>query len=72
MTNTAPIIGYIVLAKQAREDGGFDYLQAGGVCTDRVRAESDLDGWLDKAKKHPARYRGIEHIIAEVRETSRD
>ncbi|ASN72001.1 hypothetical protein 7S2_8 [uncultured Caudovirales phage] len=72
MTHPDPIIGYIVLAKQAREDGGYDYLQAGGMWTDRERAQVGLAKCRQDAKKHPARYRNIEHIIAEVRETSRD
>lgn len=72
MTNPNPIIGYIVLAKQTRADGGFDYLQAGGMWTDKSRAEDALDEWHAEAKKRPARYRNIEHIIGEIREASRD
>lgn len=67
MTSTAPIIGYIVVSKLARGDGGFDYIDVSPLCMDRVRAESDLDGWRDKAQKHPGRYRDTEFIIAEVR-----
>ena len=67
MTSTAPIIGYIVVSKRARGDGGFDYIDVSPLSTDRVLTESDLDGWLKQAKKHPGRYRDTEFIIAEVR-----
>ncbi|MBM4549472.1 hypothetical protein GS445_07235 [Rhodococcus hoagii] len=67
MTNTAPIIGYIVVSKQAREDGGFDYMDVSPFYVDRKRAETNRDGWLDMAKKRPGRYRDTEFIIAEVR-----
>ncbi|NKS17332.1 hypothetical protein GS490_13480 [Rhodococcus hoagii] len=64
---TNPIIGYIVVSKRDRGDGGFDYIDVSTLRADRVRAEGDLDGWLEKAKKHPHRYRDTEFIIAEVR-----
>ncbi|MBM4686467.1 hypothetical protein GS532_22645 [Rhodococcus hoagii] len=67
MTNTAPIIGYIVISKQARGDGGFDYIDVSPFFVDRVRAESNRDWWLAKAEKHPGRYRDAVFIIAEVR-----
>ncbi len=67
MTNTAPIIGYIVVSKRVRENGGFDYIDVSPLCTDREQAKTNRDGWLDKAKKHPGRYRDTEFIIAAVR-----
>lgn len=67
MTSTAPIIGYIVISKQAREDGGFDYIDVSPFYVDRKRAKTNLDGWLDMAKHRPARYRDTVFIIAEVR-----
>ncbi|MBM4489386.1 hypothetical protein GS905_11785 [Rhodococcus hoagii] len=67
MTSTAPIIGYIVVSKLARGDGGFDYIDVSPFYVDRKRAKTNLDGWLDMAKEHPARYRDTEFIIAEVR-----
>ncbi|MCA1008983.1 hypothetical protein LCL87_25005 [Rhodococcus hoagii] len=67
MTNTAPIIGYIVVSKLARGDGGFGYIDVSPLCTERTHAEINRDGWLEMAKKHPVRYRDTEFIIAEVR-----
>lgn len=67
LTSTAPIIGYIVVSKQAREDGGFDYIDVSPLWRDRERAESSRNVWLAKAKSHPGRYRDTEFIIAEVR-----
>ncbi|MBM4603166.1 hypothetical protein GS575_09480 [Rhodococcus hoagii] len=71
MTNTAPIIGYIVVSKQARGDGGFDYIDVSPLYTDqkdaRERAETSRKEWIEFAKKHPIRYRDTEFIIAEVR-----
>ncbi|NKR48782.1 hypothetical protein GS545_05990 [Rhodococcus hoagii] len=67
MTNTAPIIGYIVVSKRARGDGGFDYIDVSPFFMDRERAEGNYNYWLTKAKKHPVRYRYTEFIIAEVR-----
>ncbi len=48
-------------------DGGFDYIDVSPFYVDRKRAKTNLDGWLDMAKEHPARYRDTEFIIAEVR-----
>ncbi|MBM4722548.1 hypothetical protein GS439_06850 [Rhodococcus hoagii] len=67
MTSTAPIIGYIVVSKRSRGDGGFDYIDVSPFYVDRKRAKTNLDGWLDMAKKRPGRYRDTEFIIAEVR-----
>lgn len=67
MTSTAPIIGYIVLAKRDRGDGGFDYIDVSPFFSVREHAESNRDWWLAKAKKRPVRYRDAEFIIAEVR-----
>ncbi|NKR52963.1 hypothetical protein GS481_02385 [Rhodococcus hoagii] len=67
MTSTAPIIGYIVLAKRDRGDGDHDYIDVSPWCVDRERAENSRRGWLAKAQKHPRRYRDTEFIIAEVR-----
>ncbi|MBM4487433.1 hypothetical protein GS445_06565 [Rhodococcus hoagii] len=67
MTSTAPIIGYIVVSKRSRGDGGFDYIDVSPFFSVRERAESNRDWWLAKAEKHPGRYRDTEFIIAEVR-----
>lgn len=67
MTNTAPIIGYIVVSKQAREDGGFDYIDVSPLYTDQKDARENRDGWLRTARTSPGRYRDAEFIIAEVR-----
>ena len=67
MTSTAPIIGYIVVSKRAREDGGFDYIDVSPLWPHRESAEGSRREWLEMAKKHPARYRDTEFIIAEVR-----
>ncbi|MBM4548719.1 hypothetical protein GS445_03030 [Rhodococcus hoagii] len=71
MTNTAPIIGYIVVSKRAREDGGFDYIDVSPLYTDqkdaRERAEASRKEWIEFAKKYPLRYRNAEFVIAEVR-----
>ncbi|MBM4497549.1 hypothetical protein MWT96_20725 [Prescottella equi] len=67
MTSTAPIIGYIVISKQAWEDGGFDYIDVSPFFVDRERAEGNHNYWLEKAKKHPGRYQDTVFIIAEVR-----
>lgn len=67
MTSTAPIIGYIVVSKRARGDGGFDYIDVSPLYTEREDAKTSLDGWLVMARKHPGRYRDTVFIIAEVR-----
>ncbi|NKR60234.1 hypothetical protein GS474_16005 [Rhodococcus hoagii] len=67
MTNTAPIIGYIVVSKRARGDGGFDYIDVSPLYPPGGHAELNRQRWLEKAKKHPGRYRDTEFIIAEVR-----
>ncbi|MBM4553981.1 hypothetical protein GS466_24895 [Rhodococcus hoagii] len=67
MTSTAPIIGYIVVSKQARGDGGFDYMDVSPLCVDWEDAKVNLVWWRKKAQKHPGRYRDTEFIIAEVR-----
>ncbi|MBM4542728.1 hypothetical protein GS463_27520 [Rhodococcus hoagii] len=67
MTSTAPIIGYIVVSKLARGDGGFDYIDVSPFFVDRERAEGNHNYWLEKAKDRPARYRDTVFIIAEVR-----
>ncbi|NKS77987.1 hypothetical protein GS539_19385 [Rhodococcus hoagii] len=72
MTTTAPIIGYIVVSKRARGDGGFDYIDVSQFHVDQERAEVSRNYWLAKAKKHPVRYRDTEFIIAEVRGNARD
>ncbi|NKS12571.1 hypothetical protein GS580_16665 [Rhodococcus hoagii] len=64
---TAPIIGYIVVSKRDRGDGGFDYTDVSPLWPDRERAESSRKVWLTKAQKYPGRYRDTEFIIAEVR-----
>ncbi|NKT97296.1 hypothetical protein MWT96_20365 [Prescottella equi] len=67
MTNTAPIIGYIVVSKRARGDGGFDYIDVSKLSPHREGAEGSRREWLEMAKKYPGRYRDTEFIIAEVR-----
>ncbi|NKR90569.1 hypothetical protein GS483_00305 [Rhodococcus hoagii] len=64
---TAPIIGYIVVSKRDRGDGGFDYIDVSPLCADREDARKNRDGWLRTAKTRPGRYRDTEFIIAEVR-----
>lgn len=67
MTNTAPIIGYIVVSKRDRGDGGFDYIDVSPLYTDWDDAKVNHVWWRRKAEKHPGRYRDTEFIIAEVR-----
>ncbi|AEV51964.1 hypothetical protein [Prescottella equi] len=67
MTNTAPIIGYIVVSKRSRGDGGFGFIDVSPLCTERAHAEINRNGWLERATECPGRYRDTEFIIAEVR-----
>ncbi|NKS42283.1 hypothetical protein GS496_17175 [Rhodococcus hoagii] len=67
MTNTAPIIGYIVVSKWVMEDGGVGYIDVSSLWPHRESAEGSRREWLEMAKKHPGRYQDTEFIIAEVR-----
>ncbi|MDH6279512.1 hypothetical protein [Prescottella agglutinans] len=67
MSKQNPIVGYIVLAKQQREDGSDNYQSVGAVWPDRKHVETTRAELIAEAKRDG---RDTEYLIGEVRSSA--